>query len=121
MRSQTPLTLQQLDLLSAAEWNVLTPAWSIVRVSEGLGYCMGSKQSLALSAGEVIIVPPNCPVTFRASQLTQARLHYFHFEPHHFNCLLTLSEQQCLEVLAGSCGEEVRHLPGTHIVAEQFG
>ena len=49
MRSQTPLTLQQMDLLPGSEWNLLAQAWSIVRVSEGLGYCLGPKQALAMS------------------------------------------------------------------------
>jgi len=121
MRPQTPLTLQQLDLLPAAEWNVLAPAWSLVRVSEGVGYCLGRKLAVGLSVGEVVVVPPNCPVTFRASQLGQARLHYFHFEPHHFNCLLTLSEQQRLAVMAESPTEQILHLPSSHTVAQQFG
>src|SRR6266404_4480583 len=121
MRSQTPLTLQQLELLPAAEWNVLAPAWSLVRLSEGVGYCLGRKQALAMVAGEVVIVPPNCPVTFRASQLGQARLHYFLFEPHHFNSLLTLSEQQRLAVLAKAPAEQILHLTASDPAAQQFG
>jgi hemolysin activation/secretion protein len=120
MRPQTPLALQQIDLISAAEWNVLAPAWSIVRISGGLGYCLTNRQALALSLAEVIIVPPNSAVIFRASQLGQLKLHYFQFEPHHFNCLLTLAEQQHLAVMIDADGGLVRHFPGEHTISEQF-
>ena len=120
MQSEGHLSLQHFDLQSSAEWNLAPNGWCIIRLSQGVVYCFGPGGSREMAVGDVLAVPPGGAVLFRASQLGPAQLHYFYFRPESLNCLLTLPERYSLEAMAAASGREIRQLPASHPVAEQF-
>jgi AraC-like DNA-binding protein len=110
MLSDRYLSLREVELPASVEWPVMASDWRIIRVNGGLAYCLGVEPARELSVGEVLVCPPGNGASIRASRLGSVHLHYFDFQPASLQCLLSLSEQHRLEVLAGVADGLVRYI-----------
>jgi len=88
-----PLFIQQLSLPFSGEWSPQCHGWILVRVTEGLGYCIQTGNARELNAGDGFMSPSSAKVLVRASQLGPMHLQFVRIEPDLFAGLLTVAER----------------------------
>lgn len=120
MKYQSHLSLDELDLPPSAEWEAPPQCWCFVRVDKGQGYWLGQGEAREVNTGDVLALPPARRGMFRASQLGPVRLFHFRFCPDLMSELLTMSERQHFDRLAGKATLSIRLLPASHLIAKQF-
>jgi hemolysin activation/secretion protein/AraC-like DNA-binding protein len=113
------LVLQEISLRPSGEW---TPGggWTVVRAAEGAGYCLQTGTARELNAGDMVVVGPQVPVVFRASQLGVFKLEYFQVLPQCLNGLLTVTEWRQLEDKSGETAMRLRHFAASDPAAQKF-
>jgi AraC-like DNA-binding protein len=113
------LILQEISLRPSGEW---TPSggWTVVRVAEGVGYCLQTGAARELNTGEMVVLGPNAAAVFRASQLGILKLDYFHVLPQCLNGLLTVTEWRQLEDPASETTTRLQHFVANDAPAQKF-
>jgi AraC-like DNA-binding protein len=102
MAVEHPFIIQDLTVPPSGEWSPRHHGWTVVRIAEGLGYCLCKKSACELQAGDGFMAPQTTSVIIRASQLGALRLHYFRIHPELLHGLLTVAECQQLKTLSNS-------------------
>ena len=120
VKYQSHLSLDELDLPPSAEWEPPLQCWCFVRVDNGQGYWLAASESREVNTGDILALPPARKGVFRASQLGSVRLFHFRFCPDLMSELLTMSERQHFDRLAGKPAPPVRLLPASHPIARDF-
>lgn len=100
MAVEHPLILQDFTVAPSDEWSPQHEGWTVLRVSEGFGYCLHKKGACELQAGDGFMAPQTTSVKVRASQLGALRLHCFRIQPELLAGLLTVTESQQLRTLS---------------------
>ena len=75
------LELDELRLNPGQEWGAPGSQWQFIFLGSGMAYWLDGARHRELSQGEVLIISPGSRGTVRASQLGEAVLHGFRFEP----------------------------------------
>jgi AraC-like DNA-binding protein len=111
------LELQELKLAAGQEWIDKSEAWRIVLLRKGAAYWLGTANPRAITEGEVLVITPNANAVVRASQLGEALLGWFPFDPKIVCGLFTMAERRWFEQAADRATDAVQYLPSTHPVA----
>lgn len=90
--SPHPLFIHQVSLPPSDEWVPHCHGWILVRVAEGLAYCLQKGTACELNVGDGFMSPATAKVLVRASQLGAVRLQFVRIEPELFAGLLTVAE-----------------------------
>ncbi|HEX9046370.1 MAG TPA: helix-turn-helix transcriptional regulator [Verrucomicrobiae bacterium] len=96
MSSVRHLIIQELSLRPSEEWSPGN-GWTVVRVADGVGYCLRAGHARDLKCGDMIIAGAQAAATFRASQLGLLKLEFYVVLPECLNGLLTVTEWRQLE------------------------
>ncbi len=119
---RTHFTLHELLLPSSAEWVNDSAEWLFARVDHGLGYVLQNNSARELEDGQVVVTC-SCssrPVTIRASQIGELKLHWFRLCPGSLTGFFSLYEQHYLDIVAAKRKVAFRTFPASQEVAKQF-
>lgn len=120
MSTELHLVLQELILSPSEEWRPAAQAWTAVRVANGYGYCLASREARELKPGETIIISPGAGAVFRASQLGEWQLEFFTVEPHLLDGLFTVMEWHQLESISTKNTQRVFYYAARETLAQKF-
>jgi AraC-like DNA-binding protein len=110
------LRITNLELAAGQEWIDEQCAWRIVRLRSGTAYWLDLTNPRALTEGELLVMAPNCKGTIRASQLGEAVLDWFLFDPNLLCGFFTVAERHWFEHEARKFISPIQFLPSTHPV-----
>jgi AraC-like DNA-binding protein len=91
------LVVKEIVIPPGNEWMIQSPGWSFLHVTSGAGYYLHPRMNHDLIPGSVLVTSDQAKGVIRASQLGQARIHYFRLQPERLTGLVTLGEQQFLQ------------------------
>src|SRR6185369_9167247 len=97
MSVERHLALQEMTLLSSAEWSPGSEGWLVARVADGAGYWFHAAAPRELNAGDVLVAPAGSNGVLRASRLGPLRLQFFFVQPHLLNGVLAVADGRQLE------------------------
>ena len=120
MKHHGHLLLEEQELAPGAEWPPAGACWCLARVSRGQGYWLEKGQAREVSAGMLLVVPPQHPGSLRASQLGELQVQSFQFCPDLMSGLLSMSERLAFDRLAAAEAQRVRMFAADTPVAAQF-
>jgi AraC-like DNA-binding protein len=124
MRPKLPfephLVIKVMELRPGAEWAFRSPGWSFLHVTKGAAYLLDSRMNHDLTTGSVLIVSDRIKSVIRASQLSEATIHYFCLRPERLTGLVTLGEQQFLQQAATQDQLAVRVFAASTPVSQKF-
>ena len=104
---------------NGGEWNLTTPDWVVLQLSEGIAYAFDRKGSKELPLGGVIVCPPKSEITLTASVLGRAVFRGMAMRVSSLTGFLTALERQCLETeVARQCAPFLS-LPAEHPLARR--
>jgi len=114
----THLFINECELAPGSEWKDSSPGWKIVLISKGYFYWIGRSEVRELKTGDVLVIGPAVEGALRASQISNANLHFFYFQPEHLVGMMSLSERLSLEAFAQTA--QTRIIPAADPVAKEF-
>lgn len=114
------LVIGQVSLGPGSEWTPKPPGWSVLHLASGVGYWMHLHLHRELATGSVVILSPAVQGLIRASQIGEARIHFFNVEPERLTGVLTLAEQRALREAAGKTELSFRFFAPEDTVAVKF-
>lgn len=114
------LVIKYINLPPAGEWRPEIPGWVFAHVTAGQAYSMHTLKNQQLETGSVIAFPWLDKGYVRASQLDWASIHFFQVEPDRLPGLVTLGEQQFLQLAAKRDNSPPRVFLASHSVSERF-
>ena len=114
------LIIQELALRPSGEWKPEVRGWTVVRVAEGVGYCLQGAGARELNTGDTLICAPATSVILRASQLGILKLEFFVVLPQYLNGLLTVTEWRQLEDASKNTAPHVLHFPANDPTAQKY-
>jgi AraC-like DNA-binding protein len=117
VQSNGHLHIEPVSLAPAQEWVGQLGRWRFIKVSEGEAYWIEPSTSRALTAGELLVLPPEVQGTIRASRLTNVALHLFTFDPNLLCGFFTLEERESLKKGPEPAGLKPSFLPADHPVS----
>ncbi len=104
----------------SGEWKPEADVWTIVRAAEGVGYCLRAGVAHELNTGDAVILSPNAPSVFRASQLGILKLEFFSVQLSALSGLLTIAERHRLENLSQATGPQLLNFSSVEVTAQKF-
>ena len=120
MKTDRHLILQNTVLSPAAEWSPPMQGWVVARVAEGVGYWMHSGQVRELKEGDGLVVAGKRGMVVRASQLGILRLEFYLLQPPLLNGLLTVTEENKLELVAAQLKVPVLFFTAADALGQKF-
>ncbi len=117
MHSNGHLHIEPISLAPAQEWIGPPGRWRFIKISEGEAYYIEPSASRALSAGGLLVLPPEAQGTIRASRLTKVGLHLFTFDPNLLCGFFTLEEREYLKQGTESADLKPSFLAADHPVS----
>jgi AraC-like DNA-binding protein len=111
------LAVRKFSVPPGGEWVPRSPAWSLIQVQCGRGYYLQPQASHELETGTVLLMAGNLPGSIRASQLGGLSLYSFSVIPTRLTGLITLGEQDFLDLAASRKEFSLRVLPPDSPVA----
>lgn len=114
------LQVREHVVAAGTEWTGFSTGWIFLQITDGAGYLLTAGTTLALDAGDLVVLLPHTDWVVRSSQLGRLRAVYFGADPTQLDGLFSLADQQALRRAARSAERRPWHLPATHPVAEQF-
>lgn len=114
------LEIETVSLNPGQEWSPKPDQWRFIFLESGTAYWLEATKPRELARGELLIVLPLVEGAIRASQLGEAELCWFGFQP---ACLLgffSLTEKEWLLDGAAAALGKVSCLPSTHPLAQQM-
>lgn len=118
--SSGQLRIGELKLAPGEEWVDQGAAWRLVRLWSGTAYWLDPASPRALLEGELLVLGPGIKGVIRASQLGEAVLHWFPFDPSVLCGFFTLPERHWFESSAGRSIPPVQFLPSAHPISEEM-
>jgi AraC-like DNA-binding protein len=112
------LVLRESALAPATEWEGRLHCWRFLRVEQGNGYWVGRREQHAVSAGEMVVIPPEAKGVVQVSNLGFMTVQHFHLCVSLLPGLFTLCERQWFEHLAQRSVVQVTS--ATHTTSRQF-
>lgn len=120
MRTDCHLILQSVVLSPAEEWLPPTQGWVIARLAEGVGYWMHGGQARELKEGDGFVVSGQQNMVLRASRLGVLKLELYLLQPQLLNGLLTVTEENRLEQVAGGLQVPVVFFTAADALGQKF-
>jgi AraC-like DNA-binding protein len=114
------LVIHELILEPSGEWKPDARGWTIMRVAEGVGYCMHAAGAMELNADDTLVCGAAGDVIVRASQLGALKLDFFFVLPQLLNGVLTAVEWQCIEDAARKKTSRLMIFHGQDLMAQKF-
>ena len=114
------LELDELRLNPGQEWGAPGGQWQFILLQSGMAYWLDGARHRELSQGEVLIISPGSTGVVRASQLSEAVLHGFSFEPDSLLGFFSFVEREWLESSAAGSIGSIGCLPSTHPIATEM-
>jgi AraC-like DNA-binding protein len=114
------LRVTKLELAAGQEWIDEQSAWRIVRLRSGTAYWLDMANPRALTEGELLVMAPKCKGTIRASQLGEAVIDWFLFDPNLLCGFFTVAERHWFEHEASKIISPIQFLPSTHPVGKEM-
>ena len=114
------LIVGELSVPAGEEWVSRLSGWTVLQVRKGTGYYLQPQSNQALETGSVLLVAGGAGGSIRASQLSELSFHSFRVMPSRLAGLITLGEQNLLDLAITrnkTCSEI---FPPTSPVAEQM-
>lgn len=90
------LNLRQVTVAPSAEWVPESEGWTIIRLAEGVGYCLKQEAASELNRGDSLILGRHHGTRLRASLLNPMTLQFYTIYPQHLG-LLTVDEWRQFE------------------------
>lgn len=111
--------MERFRLDRGGEWSSQCRAWLFIRIAKGSCYWIGPGAPRTLESGQILVVPPNGRGVLRASQVADATLQAFTFDPTVLTGFFTYAERHRVNsTLCLSC--EILIHPPSHSFAKQF-
>src|SRR5271168_536487 len=99
-RYEMHLTIREFCIPQSEEWTPRAAGWSVIQIRRGTGYYLQPQRNRELEAGAVLLTAGGAQGSLRASQLGELCLNSFSVMPTRLAGLITLSEQNSLELAA---------------------
>ena len=115
------LALRVITIRPSSEWAPQSPGWTLIRVSDGIGYWRDQNVVLELTIGDAIILAKGVKGCLRASQLGLVKLDYFCVQPEFLGGILTPGDQSRLDAAAAQAQTSVRFVSSSDPMAQKFG
>ncbi len=117
--SPIPLSRFERVVLGGVDWQVATPDWLVLQLSEGIAYAFDRKASKELPLGGVIVCPPKSRLLLTASVLGRAVFRGMAIRVNSLTGFLTALERQCLETEVARRFAPFLALPAEHSLAKK--
>jgi len=114
------LVVRQVSLRPGSEWTPKPPGWSVAHLASGVGYWIHPRLNRELAPGSVVILTPMAQGAIRASQIGEAKIHFFNVAPERLTGVVTLREQRALEEAASKAELSCRFFVPEDPVAAEF-
>lgn len=114
------LVVKEIALPPGSEWTLHLPGWTFLHVTAGVGYWLHPRSNHELVSGSVLVFSDRAQGIIRASQVSEALIHFFRLQPERLTGLVSLGEQQFLEKAANQDQFAVRLFPQTAPISEKF-
>jgi len=111
------LELEEIRLSPGQEWVTQPGQWRFVLLRSGTAYWLDAVRPRELAEGELLVVPTPSSGMIRSSQLGEAVVQWFGFEPSSLLGFWSLVEREWIEQYAVSPIEPVSSLPSRHPLA----
>jgi AraC-like DNA-binding protein len=105
------LAIREFSVPPGGEWAPRSPGWSLIQVGCGTGYYLRPQSSQELEMGTVLLGAGHVQGNIRASQLGGLSLYSFSVIPARLTGLITLGEQDFLELASSRKEFPLRILP----------
>lgn len=92
------LTMREFAVPAGGEWLSPLAGWTVLQVKKGTGYHLLAQTNQALETGSVLLVAQGVKGRIRASQLNELTFHAFSIIPARLTGLITLFEQNALDL-----------------------
>jgi AraC-like DNA-binding protein len=99
---QQNLAVREFTIPAGGEWSPRLTGWSLILVRQGTGYCLQPQVNRELVTGAVLLASGFLQGSIRASQLGELFLCSFNIIPERLTGLITLGEQNLLQLPATS-------------------
>ena len=114
------LIVGELSVPAGEEWVSRLSGWTVLQVRKGTGYYLQPRSNQALETGSVLLVAGGAGGSIRASQLSELSFHSFRVMPSRLAGLITLGEQNLLDLAIARNKTRSEIFPPTSPVAEQM-
>jgi AraC-like DNA-binding protein len=94
------LAIREVSVPPGGEWGPRSPGWLLIQIKSGTGYFLQPQLRQELEPGTVLLMAGNTPGSIRASQLGGLFLCSFSVIPTRLTGLITLGEQDFLDLAA---------------------
>ncbi len=112
------LAIREFSVPPGGEWALRSPGWSLIQIGHGTGYYLQPQSSQELETGTVLLgAGRHVQGNIRASQLGGLSLYSFSVIPARLTGLITLGEQDFLELASSRKEFPLRILPPQSPVA----
>ena len=101
------------------EWTSTSNSWRLISVSSGEAYWLSATANRFIVHGELLLAPPACAATVRASQIGDVAFHRLEFDPDDLLGFFTLDERHFLENAAATLGG-LRFISADQAEAQRF-
>ena len=120
MAIERHLILQQTMLRPSGEWSPAAAGWTVVRVTEGMGYWLQGGGARELKPGDGFVATESSHLVLRASQLGPLKLEFFCVQPEFLNGLITVTEGHQLELAGKNLAAHAIFFTGMDSVGQKF-
>jgi AraC-like DNA-binding protein len=114
------LVVKELALQAGSEVTLVSPGWSFLHVTTGVGYWLHPRGNHELVTGSVLVASDRAQGVIRASQVGELVIHFFRLQPERLTGLVTLGEQEFLQRAATEDQLAVRLFSHTSPISEKF-
>ena len=114
------LVLKELALQPGGEITLKFSGWYLLRVSCGIAYWLNPRSNHELFTGSVLMCSDRAVGVIRASQVGKVMFHSFRFQPERLGGLISLGEQQFLQLAATQDQYAVRVFDPAAAVSQRF-
>ena len=114
------LGIDELRVPPGQEWTDEARAWRFLRLETGVAYWLDPAKPRCFAEGEMLVLAPGIKAVVRASQLAEATLHGFSFDPDLLCGFFTIAERHLIENGGTDAFGPVTFLPSTHPVTQRL-
>ncbi len=115
------LTIREFTVPAGGEWLSPLAGWTVLQVRKGTGYHLLTQTNQALETGSVLLVAGGVKGRIRASQLSELTFQAFSIIPARLTGLITLFEQNALDLATSRKEQFIRIFPPDSPVALKMG
>lgn len=115
------LAIREFSIPAGREWVSPATNWSVLHVGKGTGYYLHPHLNQELNTGSVVLISDGVQGVIRASQLGSLAISTFSIMPARLTGLISLAEQELLEMAAARKENALQILPPDSPAAVKMG